>query len=257
MRPLRSLLYVPGNRPDRMEKAPQYGADGLILDLEDSVPPPEKPAARENVKRYLEAGPPLPVFVRIEGWRTPFFEDDVDTVVRPGLIGIRLTKVEDFGYVQRVDQMVTQLETERHMEPGSVALMLSLETPLGIRSCYDLLSLSPRIIGTSCGTAQDGDLIRELGATWTPEGTALLYARSKVLLDARAAGKEVIMDGVFANIQDEEALAQDTRLGKQLGYTGRLAIHPRQIPIINEIYTPRAEEVEYSRGLVEAFREAE
>ncbi len=257
MKPMRSLLYVPANRPERMEKAHQYGPDGLIIDLEDTVPPSEKSAARENVKSYLEAGPPIPIFVRIEAWGTPYMEDDVRAVVRPGITCVKLTKTDDFEYVREVDRLITELEAERGIEPGSVVMMLSVESAVGILRCYDLLAVSPRIIGTSFGGGQDGDLSRDLGYTWTPEGTELLYGRSKVLVDARAAGKETIMDGIFANLQDEETLARDTLLTKQLGYTGRMAIHPRQVPIINEIYSPSVEEVSYYRGVVEAMREAE
>ncbi|MFQ5860543.1 MAG: HpcH/HpaI aldolase/citrate lyase family protein [Dehalococcoidia bacterium] len=257
MKPLRSLLFVPAIHPQRMEKAPQYGPDALILDLEDTVPAAEKVPARENVARYLQGGPSLPIYVRIDGEGTPFMEDDVRAVVWPGLAGLVLPKVETTDFVQEVDRLVSDLEAERGLPAGSVEFVLFIETALGVLHCYDLAKASPRVVATTVAGADDGDLVRDLECTWTLEGTELLYARSKILLDSRAAGIAYILEGVFADLQDDEGLEQETQRSKRLGYTGRPAIHPRQVPIINRVFTPTEEEVQYYRGLLEAFAAAE
>ena len=233
MHVFRSLLFVPATRPDRIEKAPEYGPDGLIIDLEDTVPPSEKPAARANVQKYLDGRPPIPVFVRPESFGTSFWEDDVRAVVRPGLTGLLLPKANGVEHVRAVDGLVSVLERERGLPEGSIALLPMPESALGVRYLFDTLGASPRVIGAGFAGAEGGDMIRDLGATWTPEGTELLYARSKVVFDTRAAGKEVIVDGVFADLEDDATLASDTRFARQLGYTARAAIHPKQVPVIN------------------------
>src|SRR5262245_30058857 len=212
MLPLRTLLFVPATRPDRVEKAPSYGADALILDLEDTVPPPEKPSARDNVRRYLECPPPIPIFVRPESVGTAYWEDDLRAVVQPALTGLLLPKVEAVDEIHAVDHLLAALEHERAMRPASVVLLPMPEPALGVRRLYDILGARTRIIGTGFAGAEAGDLVRDLGATWTPEGTELLYARSKVVFEARAAGKKTIVDGVFADLDDAKTLLRDTLL---------------------------------------------
>jgi citrate lyase subunit beta/citryl-CoA lyase len=113
------------------------------------------------------------------------------------------------------------------------------------------------VLGAGFAGAEGGDLVRDLGATWTPEGTELLYARSKLVFDTRAAGKDVVVDGVFANLEDLAGLDRDTRFARRLGYTARLAIHPEQVAVINEAFTPTADEIAYCERLLDAFRAAE
>jgi citrate lyase subunit beta/citryl-CoA lyase len=248
---------VPATRADRLEKAPSYGPDALIVDLEDTVPPAEKPGARENARRYLDGGPPIPIWVRPESFGTVYWEDDVRAVAWPGLTGLFLPKVVGVDHVRAFDGLLAVLERERGLPEGSIALITMPESALGVRYLFDILRASPRVIGAGFAGAEGGDMINDLGATWTSEGSELLYARSKVVFDARAAGKDVIVDGVFADLEDAATLTRDTQFAKRLGFTARCAIHPKQVPVINDAFTPGADEIRYYERMLEAFRAAE
>jgi citrate lyase subunit beta/citryl-CoA lyase len=134
---------------------------------------------------------------------------------------------------------------------------LQIETALGVYNCFNLIKASSRVSLTCIGTAQDGDLQNDLGCSWSVEGIELLYARSKVLLDSRAAGKVIPIDGVFANLNDDDALFKDSSLSARLGYVGRTIIHPKQIEAVERAYGPTAAELVYYRTVIEAFEEAE
>src|SRR5262249_45545321 len=127
----------------------------------------------------------------------------------------------------------------------------------GVRRLFDILGAGERIVGTGFAGAEAGDLVRDLGATWTPEGTELLYVRSKVVFEARAAGKDTIVDGGLGNLHRAETLVREPLFGKRLGFTGRAVIHPRQVLVVNRAYTPTPEEVRRLTALVEAFRQVE
>lgn len=254
---LRSMLVVPGNRPDRMAKAAGYGPDALSLDLEDSVPPGEHAAAREHVAAFLDAMPRVPVFVRPVAVGRAEFEEDLDAAVRPGLAGLILPQVEHPDEVRAVDRRLGALERERELERGSVRLMPAAESASAVRHLYEIVTASERVLGTNFNGADGGDLCTDLGVTWTLDGPELLYVRSKVLFTARAARLEVILDSVFADLEDESGFERDTELGRRFGYTGRTAIHPRQLATINRIYSPSQAELDHARALLDAFREAE
>ena len=255
---LRSLLVVPGNRPERIAKAADYGADALALDLEDSVPPPEHDAGRAHVRAYLESQPATTVFVRTVSVGRPEFAGDLEAAVVPGLAGVVLPQVEEPDEIRAADDQLTVLERERGLEPGSVLLLPAAESARAVRNLYDIVSASPRVAGTNFNGAPAGDLCGDLGATPSmPDAPELLYVRSKVLFDARAAGLDVILDAVFVDLDDEAGFERDTALGKRMGYTGRTAIHPRQIETINRAHSPSAQDVEDARSLIEAFRAAE
>lgn len=254
---LRSTLVVPGNRSERIAKAPDYGPDVLSLDLEDSVPPAEHESARAHIARFLDSDPSLPVFVRTVSVRRPEFDDDLDAVVRPGLFALTLPQVEHPDEVRAADARLGRLEAERGLPAGSVRLLPAAESAAAVHRLYDILTASPRVLGTNFNGADGGDLCGDLGVTWTLGGEELLYVRSRVLFTARAARVRVILDSVFADLQDEAGFAQDTAFGRRLGYTGRTAIHPRQLPTIHRVYTPSEAEVESARDMLAAFADAE
>ena len=254
---LRSILVVPGNRPDRIAKAARYGPDALSLDLEDSVPPAEHAAARDHVAAFLDGMPSLPVLVRPVAVGRPEFDGDLDAAVRPGLTGLILPQVEQPDEMREAARRLSELERERELKPGSVRLLPAAESAAAVRRLYEIVTASERVLGTNFNGAEGGDLCNDLGATWTLDGPELLYVRSKVLFTARAAGLEVILDSVFADLEDEPGFERDTALGRRLGYTGRTAIHPRQVPTINRLYSPSQADVESARALLDAFREAE
>ncbi|MCC7106445.1 MAG: CoA ester lyase [Chloroflexi bacterium] len=253
----RSLLIMPANRPDMLKKAPTYGADCLIFDLEDAVPIPEKPRARQLARERLgELSGSALVYVRVNAVDTGMLPDDLEAVVVPGLRGIRLAKTESAETVRTVDGWLTELERERSLPAGSIEIGPSLETAKGVWFAYEIASASPRVTSITCGTAQDGDLQADLGYTWSVQGEEVLYVRSRVLVAARAAGVEHLIEGSYPNFKDPEGLAVSCEASRRLGYRGKTAIHPSQIETINRVFTPTQQELDYYRRVIEAFEEA-
>jgi len=250
----RSLLIMPANRADMLAKAPKYGADALIFDLEDSVPVAEKPAARALAREYIAHHRPATViYVRVNALPTGLLEDDLDAVVADGLTGIRLPKAESAEEIRAVDALIGRLEENRGLEPGAIAISPSLESARGVWFAHDILSASPRIRQVTAGTAEDGDLQTDLGYSWTAEGEEVLYVRSRILLAARAAGVEHVLDGSYANVRDADGLATCCRAARRLGYRGKSVIHPGQIETVNRIFTPTPAEVDYYRRVIATF----
>ena len=248
-------LYVPGTRPELIEKAARCEPDAVIIDLEDTVPTDRKNQVRQDIADILpEVG--LPALIRVNN-DPDFLEADVKAMVSEHVYGLFLPKAEDPAQMKQVDAMMTQVERERELEADSVKLMPMMETALGVVRCYELASAAGRIETVSFGSAEDGDLQGDLHSAWSLEGTELLYARSKVLLDARAARLPYVLDGAFSDIKNDEALRADCQLSKRLGYDGRTLIHPQQVPVAREAYAASAEELDYYRRLIDAFEAAE
>ena len=248
-----------------MSKALESGADAVILDLEDSVPIAAKAEARALVATVIDrvaaagatrSGPAI--FVRVNSAATGLLADDLAAVVRPGLDAVILPKVESVAEVQRGAADLDRHESATGMKAGAVEIILMIESALGIYRCFDLIKASSRVAATCFGSAQDGDLQTNLGCSWSIEGTELLYARSKLLLDTRAAGNNVYpLDGVFSDLNDEAGLIQDSRLSARLGYVGRTVIHPKQIVPVRQAYAVPAAEVAYYQKVVTEFEAVE
>jgi citrate lyase subunit beta/citryl-CoA lyase len=265
MKPVRVALFAPGINSRVMTKAFTAGADAVILDLEDSVPIGGKAEARSLVgaminERSAGAGPQLApaVYVRTNGAATGLLADDLSAVVRPGLDAIMLPKAESVDEVRNTASEIARHEAARGLAAGSVALILQIESALGVHNCFDLVKASPRVAGTCFGSARDGDLQSDLGCSWSIEGTELLYARSKVLLETRAARHHVVpLDGVFGDLTDDAGLSQDSRLSARLGYVGRTIIHPKQIAPVRKAYAVSEAEVSTYGKMVSEFEAAE
>ena len=261
MKPIRTALFAPGINDRVMTKALVSGADGVIFDLEDSVAIAAKPEARKLVAARIEAvaatvNPAPGIFVRTNSPATGMLEADLSAVVRPGLDMIFLPKGETVEEVKACATMLDQFEHAKSMKAGSVEICLMIESALGVYNCYNLIKASPRVTATCIGSARDGDLQTDLGCAWSIEGTELLYARSKVLNDTRAAGAYPL-DGVFSDIADEAGLIKDSTLSARLGFLGRTPIHPKQIAPIRKAYAvPESEVVWYTR-VVSEFEAAE
>ena len=246
-----------------MAKALEAGADAVILDLEDSVPVAAKAEARALVAKAIDAaaaagactGPAI--FVRTNGAATGLLDDDLAAIVRPGLAAVMLPKAETVEEVKHCAAMLDQLESGRGIKAGSVEIIVTIESALGVHNCYALIKASPRVTASCIGTARDGDLQTDLNCSWSIEGTELLYARAKVLLDTRAAGKSYPLDGVFSDLSDEQGLIQDSRLSARLGYVGRTVIHPKQIAPVRQAYAVPEQEVIYYKRVVTEFEAAE
>lgn len=250
----RSLLIMPANREDMLTKAPSYGADALIFDIEDSVPIAEKPKARALAREFIgkhKVG--SAIYARVNALQTGILEDDLDAIVVDGLVGIRLPKAESADAIRTVDTLLCEFESNRGLTPGSIEISPSLESAQGVWFAYEILSASPRIRSVTAGTAQDGDLQTDLGYTWTAAGDEVLYIRSRVLLAARAAGVEHVLDGSYANIHDPDGLRICCEAARKLGYRGKSVIHPNQIETVNRIFMPTIEEIDYYRRVIQEF----
>lgn len=259
MKPLRSLLFVPGNKPAWMEKALGYGADALIFDLEDAVPTPDKVAARPLVRaalaRFHNCG--LALTVRINALETGMAGDDLEAIVCPGLVAVVAPKVETPHDVVVLDALLTQCERRAGMEIGQVEVVPTLETARGIYHAYHIATSSPRVSTLSAAAGKGGDTARSLGYIWSKNATETLYIRSKVLLEARAAGVACPLIASWFEVADLDGLRADACLNRQLGYSGQVVIHPSHVPVVNEVFTPSAEEIAYYRGLLTAMADAE
>lgn len=264
MKPVRIALFAPGSKERVMTKALESSADAVLLDLEDSVPIAAKAEARSLVAKVIDGvaaagtgrvGPAI--FVRVNSAASGLLDDDLAAIVRPGLDAIFVPKVESVSEVQNTASTLERLESAQRIKTGTVEIVLMIESALGVYRCFDLIKASPRVASTCIGVAQDGDLQTDLGCSWSIEGTELLYARSKVLLDTRAAGKAWPLDGVYSNLNDEAGLIQDSRLSARLGYVGRTVIHPKQIAPVRQAYAVPAAEVAYYQKVVSEFEAVE
>jgi len=250
----RSFLYVPANREKFLDKALGLPADAFILDLEDSVPVPEKENARAGVKAYAPKIADHRVWVRVNGLETGLAEADLDAVIGVnGIAGIFLPKVETRDEVLRWNHAIAALEKARGIAAGSTRLVLSIESALGVLNAFDMSTAATRVASLSFGGAQDGDLNTDLGCTWSSDGPEMMTARGMALIAARAAGFDSPLDGVFADVRDPDGFAKDTALSRRLGYRGRKLIHPSQIEPCNRLYAPTERELDYYTRVLEAF----
>ena len=246
-----------------MTKAMESDTDAVILDLEDSVPIAGKAEARALVSKTVDAAAPHAhpapaIYVRINNAATEFASADLEAVVRPGLDAVLLPKAESVDEVRYIAAAIERAEAARSMTQGSVDIILMIESALGVYRCFDLIKASPRVKATCIGSARDGDLQTDLGCAWSTEGIELLYARSKLLLDTRAAGADIVpLDGVFSDLNDEEGLLKDSQLSARLGYVGRTVIHPKQIAPVRQAYAIPATDLAYYERVVAEFAGAE
>jgi len=257
VRPLRTSMYVPGNKEDWMRKAPQYGSDALIFDLEDSVPVPDKEEARVLVRKMLEelGGEKPALTVRVNRLETGLTGDDLEAITCPQLYGVLLPKVESSADVVEVDNLLSYFERKAGMAVGSVFVDPGLETAQSIRQSYEIATASPRIAHMGGSGGKGGDTSRSIGFQWTPEGLETLYLKSKVLIDVRSAGVPYPMSGGWFDIHDLEGLRSLAVQLRQLGYTGMHLIHPSHVPVVNEVFSPTPEDVRHWQGLVKAMEE--
>lgn len=255
--PARSWLYAPGNNSKLLERVFTAGPDCVILDLEDSVPLPEKERARVLVGETIDAHRDTPgplLFTRINDPASGLAEDDIRVVVRPGLAGLRVPKVEDATSVRRVAEWVARAEADQGIPAGAIRLVLGLETAAGVWRAADIAAAHPRVVALNLGVA---DYTRDLNLRLeSDDGRELLYAKSHLVLASRVAGIAPPVDSVYTKIDDLEGLERETRGSRALGMFGKGAIHPRQIEIINRIFTPSEKDIAQAREIVDAARDA-
>jgi citrate lyase subunit beta / citryl-CoA lyase len=249
---MRSVMYVPGNREDMIAKIPGMPADVITLDLEDSVPPAEKQKAREisakNLKFAGSAG--SAVFVRINNWETGMTNDDCEAAVYEGLAALCLAKCGHPDDVKRLDWKLDELERRRGLKPGSIQIQLLIETAKGMMNAYPSAIASKRVNSLIFGAV---DYTTDMRITLNqPIGEETKWAKARVACAARAAGV-LAVDCPYMSFKDTEGFEKDTIYGHNLGYEGRMLIHPSQVEPSNRIYAPDPEKVEWAKAVVEIF----
>ena len=252
--PNRTWLFAPGNHPRRVEKALGLDADAVILDLEDAVAVAEKVAARAAVAAALDQPRRARAFVRVNALDTGYTFGDLEAVVGPGLDGIVLPKVERAADIQMVDWVMGALEARHGLAPGAIDLMPILETARGIAHARDICAAGGRLRRVSFGA---GDYTRDVGMEWTMAETEVDPARAETVLASRLAGLEPPVDTVFIHIREEAAFRASCLKVRQMGFQGKLLIHPDQIAPANETFTPSPEDLAHARKIAAAFAEAE
>jgi citrate lyase subunit beta/citryl-CoA lyase len=255
--PLRSLLFAPGNHARKLEKVGTFGADAIVLDLEDAVADAEKTAARGAVRAALPTyTPPTSVFVRVNGAETGRLEDDVRAVVCSHLDGVMVPKVERPETLPELDELLVELERERGLAQGHVRLLALVETARGLIRCEEISFAAPqRVVTLVFGL---GDFSVDIGVDLTPDATEILYGRSRVVVAARAARLRPALDGPYLDLQNVEGLVADTLRSRQLGFQGRVVVYPPQVEHVHRAYSDLSPaDAERAQRVVEAFEEAE
>lgn len=249
----RTMLFAPGNNPAVLQNAGIYGADSLIFDLEDAVSITEKDSARNlvhNALKYLKY--PCEVGVRINHISTPWGYDDLECILAAKPDFIRLPKAETADEIKEIDAIITKAEQKYGYAPGSIQMMGAVESPKGLRNTYDMAVASPRMMAVAIGGE---DFVTSLKTGKTKGGRELFVARSLLVLAAREAGIQVI-DSVFSDIKDDEGFMEECRLIKELGFDGKSCIYPKQIAMVNKVFTPSDQEIAKAQAVLDAYQDA-
>lgn len=255
---MRALLGVALDQASSFEAAFEAAPDALLLDLQAMVAEADKDAARANLVSLCERGLPVKSWVRIaEPAEEAATEADLDAAVHPGIVGVALPELEGPEEVRQLDVRLGALERQRGIDVGSTEIMPFAETALAVHRLFDILSASPRVTAVLFASGPGGDLNRDVGYHWTPEGSEIVYMRQKVVLESRAATVPHIVDGGWMlNVDDVDAFEQDCRRSRRMGYTGRFAFNPAQAAAAHRAYTPPPEEIEAAETQMKAWAEA-
>ena len=252
-KPIRTLLFVPGSDLDRIEGAAGHGADAVMIDLEEPrtpFPEPERVKARAGVRAFLD-GPiateaPVRWFARVQPPATGQTLKDLRAVMGPTLTGILLPKVYGPEDVHRTDALLTCMEAELDLPQGVTAIYPILETAQSLRLAYEIAVTSPRVQYMGGAVSRFGDIHQAVGYRWSAEGRETLFLRSKVLIDARAAGIRYPISGMWGGDTDDiDGLRRWATELRDLGYFGMMLGAPAHVPIVNEIFSPTPAEITY------------
>ena len=256
--PLRTVLFVPGNRPDRVDKAVRAGADAVIIDLEDAVPVDLKAETRPKVRQKVIEHGDQRIFVRVNALDTEFFQEDIDSVVVKGLDGVIAPKVESAAQIRTVYEALVVAEEKQGITPGQILIMPLIESAAGVERISEIVAektVRDRLFTVFFGAL---DYTLDMGIEMTREGVELHYPRSRIAIACRAAGIEPPIDSPFMiDLRDIEALKADAARARALGFQGKQCIHPNQIEPCHAIFSPSQEEIQQAERIVAAFEEAE
>jgi len=252
---MRSLLFVPGNKPSMLEKALEFAPDAFIPDMEDSVPDAEKAAARNTIHNFLpklsKSG--ILVIPRVNALQTGWLEDDLAAVVGPHIHGISVGKIDTPEDIKLIANLIGDLESQADLPVGKVKLIPWIETAKAIVNCYKICRSSDRILGVALGAE---DFTNDMDIERREDESDVAYPKNVLCVAARAA-EVVAFDTPYFRFKDEEGLRDSIAAARQQGFKGKFAIHPAQVNPINEGFAPSANEIEYARRVVMAFEEAE
>jgi citrate lyase subunit beta/citryl-CoA lyase len=256
--PLRSFLFAPGNHARRVEKALSLDSDAVILDLEDAVATAEKPAAREAVAASFARPRSGLLYVRVNAVDTEFCYGDLLAIVRPGLDGVILPKVESAAGLATIDWLLAQLERERGLAHGAIDLIPIIETASGLDRLDVILGATlaagARVRRVAFGA---GDFTLDVNMVWSRGESELAHARAAIVTASRAAGIEAPLDTVWVDLTDPEGLEASARTALGFGFQGKMCIHPDQIAIVNGVFTPTDAEIAFAARVAAAFTRAE
>jgi citrate lyase subunit beta/citryl-CoA lyase len=253
IQPLRSFLFAPGNHARRVEKALSLDADAVILDLEDAVAAAEKRATRDAVAAALARPRRRLLYVRVNAADSEFCYGDLLAVVRRGLDGIILPKVEAAAELATIDWLLAQLECEQGLASRSIDLIPIIETARGLGRIDRILAAGTRVRRVAFGA---GDFTLDLDMIWTRQEAELGYPRLRIVTASRAAAIEAPLDTVWVDLADAQGLEASARTALELGFQGKMCIHPNQIPVVNQVFTPSETEIAFAERVVEAFARA-
>ena len=250
----RSMLFLPGNNPNMLINGNCLGSDAIIFDLEDAVAPAEKDAARilvRNTMRYMDFRG-CEIIVRINSIDTPFWKQDLDAIMpwKPSLI--LLPKTGSASDALEADAYMTALEEKLGFEKNTVGLMPLIETAMGVENAFSIASSTKRVKALFLGAE---DLTADLQCKRTKEGREIEYARTRLVVAARAAGVDVY-DTPFTDVNDDEGIWTDANLAKALGFNGKASISPRHVEVINSVFSPTEREIEYAYEVMDAIETA-
>lgn len=249
----RTMLSIPSNSPKMLLNADLMGADVILFDLEDGVALTQKEAARDLLCAYLSSGlSHCAAMVRVNDVNTPYFLDDIAAVLPLPILGIMLPKMERPEELRYADEKMREVELAHGLEPGSRFIIGTAESALGVENAFPCLTSCERVIGCSFGSE---DFAASLGVKRSPDNDELDYGRRHLVVAAKAAGKLAI-DTVYTNVNDDAGLRAMTEQGKRWGYDGKFIISPRQVPVVHEVYTPSAAEIEHAVLVTEKMAEA-
>jgi len=263
--PIRTLLFVPGSEEEEVQRAAGHGADAIVIDLEEPrtpYPEHEREATRLRMRTFFDGAAGQPGsprwFVRVQPPDTGQTLKDLRAVMGPHLAGVLLPKVYGPEDVYRLDALLTCLEAESGLPMGSTVVYPILETAQSLRLAYEIAVASPRVQYMGGAVSRFGDIHQALGYRWTEEGRETLFLRSKVLVDARAAGIRYPISGMWGGATDDtDGLARWSNELRDLGYFGMMLGDPAHVPMVNAIFSPTGEEISYWQDLARLANEAE
>ena len=248
----RSLIFVPGNNSRFLEKAKNLEADIVCFDLEDSVPDKEKKQARKLIKRALKSSSDYhsSVFVRTNSPLSGKIPEDLKEIVQKGIGGIVIPKVNNVNDLKKIEKNLQSLEKSRKLKP--LQIIPSIESAEGVVNTYHISSHSKRVCAVVFGVF---DLLNDLGIEYTKDPDGAKYSRTKIPIDARAAGVASI-DAIWQDLKDIRGLEKDCKTGKSLGFTGKSLIHPDQISITHKIFYPTKSEFQWAEKVCKSYLES-